>query len=475
MSRRVGQIVALFSLFALIVVVVAYQFYDQQRLRGDVLTGGYNGTMPVCGNTLLEDQEQCDDGNLLIGDGCDDQCQTEVSTCGNGVLDAGENCDDGNAISGDGCSSDCNGEVLPVCGDSMIEGSEQCDDGNAVSGDGCDDLCQIEVAAPVCGDLLVEAGEQCDDGNAIAGDGCSDTCQTEVSLCGNGVLDAGEQCDDRNTVSGDGCDAACQGEVAPVCGNGVLELGEECDFRDPLMAQQCNLNCLLFTAACGNTVVDPGEQCDDGNTVSGDGCDSSCQNEVPVAACGNSSVEGSEQCDDGNRDGGDGCSPDCVVEQALPTVQTTTSALNPNVPTSTRVENGQIVNEYFALYGERTVLDGLQVTQYVPSLSTEVRWSADSTNTLSVSIEDADAARTSFVAPSQEGQVSFVLEVKQQDQFVPVAKFVFRVVSPALYAADANKDGVYDFSDLLDLLQKWETYGSDATQILAIILSRYQE
>ena len=34
--------------------------------------------------------------------------------------------------------------------------------------------------------------------------------------------------------------------------------------------------------------------------------------------------------------------------------------------------------------------------------------------------------------------------------------------------------GKYDFNDLLNLLQNWDSYGDKATTILAVILSRYQ-
>jgi cysteine-rich repeat protein len=36
---------------------------------------------PVCGNGTVEGTEQCDDGNLTSGDGCNNLCQSELSTC----------------------------------------------------------------------------------------------------------------------------------------------------------------------------------------------------------------------------------------------------------------------------------------------------------------------------------------------------------------------------------------------------------
>ena len=66
---------------------------------------------PVCGNGILEPGEQCDDGNLVNGDGCSSTCTIETPppppVCGNGIVEAGEQCDDGNLINGDGCSCTC--------------------------------------------------------------------------------------------------------------------------------------------------------------------------------------------------------------------------------------------------------------------------------------------------------------------------------------------------------------------------------
>lgn len=72
---------------------------------------------PVCGNELLEQWEQCDDGNTTLGDGCDAMCQIQSLT--------------------------------PVCGNAQPEEGEQCDDGNLLNDDGCDSTCQIEVPEAV--------------------------------------------------------------------------------------------------------------------------------------------------------------------------------------------------------------------------------------------------------------------------------------------------------------------------------------
>ena len=163
-----------------------------------------------CGDGFLDEPagEQCDDGNLIDGDGCSSICTFEVPEpfCGDGNLDPGEACDDGNNDDGDGCSANCT--VEPFCGDGNLDPGEACDDGNNADNDGCSADCTIEA---FCGDGNLNDGEECDDGNRIEGDGCDNNCMIEP-FCGDGNLDPGEQCDDGNNVSGDGCSATCETE-----------------------------------------------------------------------------------------------------------------------------------------------------------------------------------------------------------------------------------------------------------------------
>jgi cysteine-rich repeat protein len=103
---------------------------DQLALCAEQLDGiacGDNGTcyanacLPnVCGNGRKDANEDCDDGNFTLGDGCSPTCLAE--TCGNNVIDPirtvgdttvlDEQCDDGNSLSHDGCASTCKLEVL---------------------------------------------------------------------------------------------------------------------------------------------------------------------------------------------------------------------------------------------------------------------------------------------------------------------------------------------------------------------------
>ena len=182
------------------------------------------------------------------GGGDDDGGGGGVPVCGNSAIDANETCDDGNDRSGDGCSSACTIEpgykcpvlgaacVASACGDGIVAGDEDCDDGNNVDGDGCSPICRLNegfacpepgkaCVATVCGDGKKEGTEQCDDGNTAAFDGCSPTCELEPScsggtcsaVCGDGLKFPGEECDDGNVRDGDGCSKDCKLEAGYAC------------------------------------------------------------------------------------------------------------------------------------------------------------------------------------------------------------------------------------------------------------------
>ena len=143
----------------------------------------------------------CDTG-VLCPDGT--QCAARqpiciIGDCGNGVLDSGEECDDGNVLNGDGCSATC---VREGCGNGIVDVAigEVCDDGNTVDGDGCSADCRTNER---CGNGVIdrELGEVCDDGNNASGDGCSADCLS-VETCGNGYIDlaVGEECEPRIAI-----------------------------------------------------------------------------------------------------------------------------------------------------------------------------------------------------------------------------------------------------------------------------------
>lgn len=155
---------------------------------------------PSCGDGNIDlPAEQCDDG-LANSDTTPNACRVNclLPVCSDGVTDnlSGEQCDDGNLINGDGCDSTCQAEVVAaVCGDGNLDAGEQCDDGGANS-DSTPDACRTNCTLPVCGDNVTDSGEQCDGTstnitpafyNSIVSDACSPSCQ--YNQCMTAVFD----------------------------------------------------------------------------------------------------------------------------------------------------------------------------------------------------------------------------------------------------------------------------------------------
>jgi len=122
--------------------------------------------------------EECDDGNLEPGDGCDENCFVEA--CGNHVTQAGETCDDGNDDAEDGCHA-CQAQF--ECGDSEVfPGAEECDPPNTgptcsldeYAADPSECGCDANCIHAVCGNEAVQAGEQCDPPDGVI---CGEDCQ----------------------------------------------------------------------------------------------------------------------------------------------------------------------------------------------------------------------------------------------------------------------------------------------------------
>jgi len=107
---------------------------------------GINNFCPI--DQVLPGGSSCDDFSSCTGP---DQCVNGSCIggllCGDGTKQGlcGEECDDSNLLDGDGCSSLC---ILEFCGDGIVQTGigEVCDDGGVVPGDGCDASCQTEEA-----------------------------------------------------------------------------------------------------------------------------------------------------------------------------------------------------------------------------------------------------------------------------------------------------------------------------------------
>lgn len=315
-----------------------------------------------CGDLFVGAKEECEDGNVVNGDGCDSCLFTCLSAdparnCTNLDPCVATSCDDATHTCGsplpDGttCAAGriCkNGACAPtICGDKVIEGTEVCDDGNLVDGDGCDADCTLSCvnpatdcpAAPVCQTNACNAASICVTNNVNIDPGCiapnscqNGACQAPNAVCGNGTLEMGEECDfGASNGPNAGCESNCKfscnanadcGDMntcngSESCGNVTVggQLGKKCSAG--MNAADCSAcaggvcNGGTCTAsACGDGCVDAtaGEQCEPPSSMN---CDAQCKTVI----CGNGIRETGEHCDDGNTTNMDGCNSACLFEQ----------------------------------------------------------------------------------------------------------------------------------------------------------------
>jgi len=289
-----------------------------------------NGIVPSwilnCVNGAPNIGEECDDGNFDNNDACTNQCTNNV--CGDGyrwidgcVGAQCEACDDGNNIVGDGCDLSCG--IEPGCDNGIVEAGEDCDDANSILTDLCDTYGTTpnsdgECTFTFCGDGIRQningmgGIETCDDGGNANNDGCDEFCILET--CPDEVVDPDEECDDDNFVNEDICPTSCKwatcgdgykwtdgcvGAECEECDDGNLEFDDTCDTvgDGPMSNGECSLT------YCGDNVRQTpngalvNEECDDGNTVSGvDGCSAVCTIESCSDVSGNSCTAGLEFC-----------------------------------------------------------------------------------------------------------------------------------------------------------------------------------
>ena len=226
----------------------------------DLGTGG-NGSDDMgqnCGNGVLDEMEDCDDGtaNGTVGDPCTQFCQFVCA------VDA--NCDDGKACNG---AEKCTNHVC-VAGTAEDDGTS-CGSAMLCRGGTC--------VASRCGDGIVTPPEECDDGNVTDGDGCNSDCTFSCSS-----TDTSRNCTPTDACMGQGtCDDATH-----TCSAGTpLGDGATCGTG----SDYCKMG-VCTTPMCGNSTIEPGEDCDDGglNGTKGDGCSSTCKFAcvTPTTDCG---------------------------------------------------------------------------------------------------------------------------------------------------------------------------------------------
>ncbi len=176
---------------------------------GNTLAWIHEFGLPVCGNTRVEDGEDCDDGNTSQTDDCLNDCV--AATCGDGFTHAGqETCDDGNTDDTDACLSTCE---PATCGDGFVYAAAEGCDGAGETAD-----CDGDCTTAICGDGYVNtaAGEICDDANIRWGDTCSPTCLPDSDADGVTDIDEASQGLDPTNPDSDGDGAWDSVDPAPL-------------------------------------------------------------------------------------------------------------------------------------------------------------------------------------------------------------------------------------------------------------------
>lgn len=209
-------------------VFIVAAVYTNIRTVGQ-LTPPYS--LALCGNWIIDLGEMCDAGPAGNAD-CTPFCT--LNQCGDNYLNmlAGEECDDGNLDPGDGCDPWCKREFLwdggspwAVCGNGVVEEPEWCDDGNTISGDGCSAICTVDDEPPVeapppCSDF----GEEC---TAFGAGSFDDPLCCEGLQCYTGGTES--RCLDYCKQKGEG---PCRGETpdaGPCCGDLVCNAENTCE------------------------------------------------------------------------------------------------------------------------------------------------------------------------------------------------------------------------------------------------------
>ncbi|CAD8055008.1 unnamed protein product [Paramecium primaurelia] len=280
---------------------------------------------PICGDGLIQGQEECDDGNLISNESCTlckYSCIQFCSICQFGIC---LQCQDGFFIN-DNFNCD------PLCGDGNLipYSTEQCELTVNGESDNCQECRFISIAN--CKTDYLSICLECEVGYQKLGNICFPYCGDKL------ILEQYEDCDDGNLQPYDGC-FECKFQCIEDCN--ICERGQ-CILKCEIGYEFANNGCL---SVCGDQIITKEEDCDDGNTIIFDGqncfdcyqgtclkCNyqyqllisNQCKQQLD---CGDGLLQEQEDCDDGNFLATDGCK-DCLIEQNWVCMTITTDSLS---------------------------------------------------------------------------------------------------------------------------------------------------
>ena len=247
-------------------------------------------TTPACGDAVVQMGEACDDGNVVATDdctdtcvaakcgdkivwagkeGCDDGVETAkcdadctLPVCGDGVVNAlaMEECDDSNVVNGDGCSATCKVELACKNNGQLMSSSP---DKKMII---CynNQLCEQDFGTMSPTGWALCSAVQFNNRNAGWNYNPAKTVFGAIR-CRAGNVGAGHF-GFSGSLANDANDNCIYGSSKPQC---VANYG--CNEKDYYAA------CCAPTPTCGDGKLDaPEEECDDGNKSEDDQCFNNC-------------------------------------------------------------------------------------------------------------------------------------------------------------------------------------------------------
>jgi cysteine-rich repeat protein len=263
------------------------------------LTACVDPAATYCGDGIMNGGEECDDGNAIEADGCDNLCR--VRGCGDGILDAGEACDDDNLTAGDGCSPTCQPDIACAAGETAVIVAHPMGEaipdtvGGLVSTVNVPNAGLVrKVIATVNAshanltqlDLFLQSprGIQRYLARAHPGTGYRATIfsDTAARTLVNGASPYTGAFQPDQTIANPAGFADQQ-----AAGGWIVRASDAVPGTTGTLDSWTLAVCVDAAAGasrCGNGVVEAGETCDDSGTMAGDGCSATCQVELGCAA-----------------------------------------------------------------------------------------------------------------------------------------------------------------------------------------------
>lgn len=158
--------------------------------------------------------------------------------CGNGTLEGTEECDDNNLINGDGCSSSCTIEETDQDNDGVSDSEDNCpNDANPgqedMDNDGIGDTCDPQNDTDTDGDGVIDSNDLCpatEGESTVDENGCADV---QVDVDGDGVCDPQAASEGPSTCTGsDNCPEVANTDQADEDDDGLGDACDEAEITD---------------------------------------------------------------------------------------------------------------------------------------------------------------------------------------------------------------------------------------------------